>query len=266
MFVGLSFTINPSDIIQIEGLNGTGKTSLLRILAGLVRPDVGEVCWQNKNILSQPERYHQNLIFIGHQPGIKTVLTPYENLKFYQSLKQQKDNQAIWRALEQVGLIGYENLPVAQLSTGQQRRVALARLWLSHCPLWILDEPLTAIDKKGVTELITLFKLLLSCWTLAVALCSRQMPLDCVASVLSIMGIITAGFLPFIIMTSNPFARTLPDFPVDGRDLNPLLQDIGLIFHPPLLYMGYVGFSVAFAIASLISGQLPLYKKYGGDS
>ncbi len=158
LFVGLSFIINPGDIIQIEGPNGAGKTSLLRILAGLVRPDVGEVCWQNKNILSQPERYHQNLIFIGHQPGIKTVLTPYENLKFYQSLKQQKDNKAIWRALEQVGLIGYENLPVAQLSTGQQRRVALARLWLSHCPLWILDEPLTAIDKKGMTELITLFK------------------------------------------------------------------------------------------------------------
>ncbi len=105
---------------------------------------------------------------------------------------------------------------------------------------------------------LLLWVLLLSCWTLAVALCSRQMPLDSVASVLSIMGIITAGFLLFIIMTSNPFARTLPDFPVDGLDLNPLLQDIGLIFHPPLLYMGYVGFSVAFAfaISSLISGQL----------
>ncbi|RAW99497.1 MULTISPECIES: heme lyase CcmF/NrfE family subunit [unclassified Photorhabdus] len=105
---------------------------------------------------------------------------------------------------------------------------------------------------------LLLWVLLLSSWTLAVALCNRQMPLDAVAYVLSVMGIITAGFLLFIIMTSNPFTRTLPNFPTDGRDLNPLLQDIGLIFHPPLLYMGYVGFSVAFAfsIASLISGRL----------
>ena len=100
--------------------------------------------------------------------------------------------------------------------------------------------------------------LLLSCWSLAVALCSRAMPQDAVARVLSVMGMITAGFLLFIIMTSNPFTRTLPNFPIDGSDLNPLLQDIGLIFHPPLLYMGYVGFSVAFAfaIASLMAGRL----------
>lgn len=105
---------------------------------------------------------------------------------------------------------------------------------------------------------LLLWVLLLSCWSLAVALCSRSMPQDAVARVLSVMGMITAGFLLFIIMTSNPFTRTLPNFPIDGSDLNPLLQDIGLIFHPPLLYMGYVGFSVAFAfaIASLMAGRL----------
>lgn len=105
---------------------------------------------------------------------------------------------------------------------------------------------------------LLLWVLLLSCWSLAVALCSRAMPQDAVARVLSVMGMITAGFLLFIIMTSNPFTRTLPNFPIDGSDLNPLLQDIGLIFHPPLLYMGYVGFSVAFAfaIASLMAGRL----------
>ena len=105
---------------------------------------------------------------------------------------------------------------------------------------------------------LLLWVLLLSCWSLAVALCNRAMPQDAVARVLSVMGMITAGFLLFIIMTSNPFTRTLPNFPIDGSDLNPLLQDIGLIFHPPLLYMGYVGFSVAFAfaIASLMAGRL----------
>ncbi|WP_301098603.1 heme lyase CcmF/NrfE family subunit [Otariodibacter sp.] len=99
---------------------------------------------------------------------------------------------------------------------------------------------------------------LLSLWSIAVAVFSRQMPEDAVARVLGIMGLVSVGFLIFILFTSNPFLRTFPDFPVDGKELNPMLQDIGLIFHPPLLYMGYVGFSVAFAfaIASLMIGRL----------
>jgi cytochrome c-type biogenesis protein CcmF len=105
---------------------------------------------------------------------------------------------------------------------------------------------------------LLLWVLLLSVWTFAVALFSRRMPQDAVARVLAVMGTIAFGFLLFILFTSNPFARTLPLYPVDGRDLNPLLQDIGMIFHPPILYMGYVGFSVAFAfaIASLLAGRL----------
>ncbi|NNI30934.1 heme lyase CcmF/NrfE family subunit [Pasteurella multocida] len=99
---------------------------------------------------------------------------------------------------------------------------------------------------------------LLTLWGAAVAWFSRQLPQEAVARVLGIMGIISIGFLIFVLFTSNPFDRTFPDFPVDGKELNPLLQDVGLIFHPPLLYMGYVGFSVAFAfaIASLMTGKL----------
>ena len=99
---------------------------------------------------------------------------------------------------------------------------------------------------------------LLTLWGAAVALFSKQLPQEAVARVLGIMGMITIGFLLFVLFTSNPFDRTFPNFPVDGRELNPLLQDVGLIFHPPLLYMGYVGFSVAFAfaIASLMTGKL----------
>ncbi|THB27642.1 heme lyase CcmF/NrfE family subunit [Providencia sp. MGF014] len=105
---------------------------------------------------------------------------------------------------------------------------------------------------------LLLWVLLMSGWTFAVAICSYRMPLDIVARVLAVMGMVSVGFLLFIIFTSNPFSRTLPAFPIEGRDLNPLLQDPGLIFHPPLLYMGYVGFSVAFAfaIAALLSGRL----------
>ncbi|KJY83083.1 cytochrome C biogenesis protein CcmF [Vibrio galatheae] len=105
---------------------------------------------------------------------------------------------------------------------------------------------------------LLLWVLIQAGWTVAVATFSRGMPQESVARVLAVMGMITAGFLLFIILTSNPFLRTLPFFPVDGRDLNPLLQDPGLIIHPPMLYMGYVGFSVAFsfAIASLMTGRL----------
>ena len=99
---------------------------------------------------------------------------------------------------------------------------------------------------------------LLSFWAVGVATFTRKMPEEAVARVLSVMGLVSIGFLVFIIFSSNPFGRTFPDFPADGRELNPMLQDVGLIFHPPLLYMGYVGFSVAFAfaIASLMSGRL----------
>jgi cytochrome c-type biogenesis protein CcmF len=105
---------------------------------------------------------------------------------------------------------------------------------------------------------LLLWGLILSGWTMAVSLCSRQLPMAMLARVLAVMGMISTGFLLFLVATSNPFARLLPNVPIDGRDLNPLLQDVGLISHPPILYMGYVGFSVAFAfaIAALLDGKL----------
>ncbi len=105
---------------------------------------------------------------------------------------------------------------------------------------------------------LLLWILMLAGWTLAVAVFSRRLPSVMIAQVLAVMGMITVGFLLFIILTSNPFDRMLPNVPADGNDLNPLLQDFGLIVHPPMLYMGYVGFSVAFAfaIAALINGKL----------
>ena len=163
LFSGLSFTIEPGEMVQIEGRNGAGKTSLLRILAGLSSPDAGEVRWQGVSTRRQRDIFHQQLLYLGHQPGVKSVLTAFENLAFYLSVngptvKGNASAEAIYQALENVGLLGYEDVTVAQMSAGQQRRVALARLWLSNAPLWILDEPLTAIDKQGVATLITLFE------------------------------------------------------------------------------------------------------------
>jgi cytochrome c-type biogenesis protein CcmF len=105
---------------------------------------------------------------------------------------------------------------------------------------------------------LLLWAFILGGWTFAVSLCSRQLPSEMLARVLGVMGLISSGFLLFLLATSNPFARILPQVPLEGRDLNPLLQDFGLIVHPPMLYMGYVGFSVAFAfaIAALLGGQL----------
>ena len=105
---------------------------------------------------------------------------------------------------------------------------------------------------------LLLWALILGGWTFAVSIFSRQLPEEMLARVLGVMGMISSGFLLFLIVTSNPFARLLPNAPSDGRDLNPLLQDVGLISHPPMLYMGYVGFSVvfAFAIAALLGGRL----------
>lgn len=105
---------------------------------------------------------------------------------------------------------------------------------------------------------VLLWVTILSLWTAAVALFSRQMPRDMVATVIAVLGMVSVGFLLFILATSNPFHRLLPDFPAEGRDLNPLLQDPGLVIHPPMLYTGYVGFSVAFAfaVAALISGRM----------
>ena len=105
---------------------------------------------------------------------------------------------------------------------------------------------------------LLLWVFLLSLWSSAVALMSKRLPIESVARVLAILGVLSLGFYLFVLLTSNPFLRTLPYFPVDGRDLNPLLQDIGLVLHPPMLYMGYVGFSVAFAfaISALLEGRL----------
>ncbi|WP_413727927.1 cytochrome c biogenesis heme-transporting ATPase CcmA [Sodalis sp. RH19] len=158
LFSGLSFRISPGDIVQVEGANGAGKTSLLRILAGLAQPDEGQVSWRQQPIRRERGLYHREMLFIGHLSGINLSLTPLENLAFFQALGGGGRNEAdLWRALEHVGLSGYEDLPAAGLSAGQQRRIALARLWLSPAALWILDEPLTAIDQQGVAQLMSLF-------------------------------------------------------------------------------------------------------------
>ncbi|WP_241612798.1 cytochrome c biogenesis heme-transporting ATPase CcmA [Rosenbergiella epipactidis] len=150
LFKDLTFRLSAGEIMQIEGENGAGKTTLLRLLTGLSRPEEGSILWKDCSIGKPCEEWPQQMIYLAHLPGIKQVLTAYENLRFYHP---NVTREAIYQALEEVELTGYEDTPVANFSAGQQRRVALARLWLTDATLWILDEPLTAIDKWGVKKL-----------------------------------------------------------------------------------------------------------------
>lgn len=140
--------------MQVEGPNGSGKTTLLRMLAGLNRGFEGEIYWQGNPIAEVRDDFLASMLFFGHLPGVKAMLTAEENLRWYAALHPQTDSasKAIRHALARVGLAGYEDVPCNNLSAGQNRRVSLARLYLSHVPLWILDEPFTAIDRQGVSE------------------------------------------------------------------------------------------------------------------
>ncbi|WP_341504212.1 cytochrome c biogenesis heme-transporting ATPase CcmA [Gallaecimonas sp. GXIMD4217] len=156
LFEGLDLHLHPGELVQLEGPNGAGKTSLLRILAGLSQAEEGQVFYLGEPIHKAREAYHQDLLFLGHQSGVNQTMTALENLAFYARVLPSRD-QDLWAILARVGLAGFEDVPVGQLSAGQQRRVALARLWLSPARIWILDEPFTAIDKQGVAELELLF-------------------------------------------------------------------------------------------------------------
>ncbi|MBV0934555.1 cytochrome c biogenesis heme-transporting ATPase CcmA [Marinobacterium weihaiense] len=150
LFSNLNFALHAGEIVQIEGQNGSGKTTLLRILSGLSRHYEGDICWRGEPVDEVREQYCRELLYFGHQAGVKAVLTPEENLRWYAALSPSINAHAIADALWQVGLRGYEDVPCHSLSAGQNRRVSLARLYLSQAPLWILDEPFTAIDKRGV--------------------------------------------------------------------------------------------------------------------
>jgi len=150
LFDGLTFSVAAGEIVQIEGANGSGKTTLLRILSGLSRNYEGCLYWRGEAMEQVAEQYRSELLFFGHQPGVKALLTPEENLRWYQALHPSLERGDLRFALEQVGLRGFEDVPCHMLSAGQNRRVSLARLYLSKAPLWILDEPFTAIDKRGV--------------------------------------------------------------------------------------------------------------------
>jgi heme exporter protein A len=154
LFENIAFSVKAGELMFVSGPNGSGKTSLLRLLCGLSVPDKGEIRWNGTNIRSLGGEYHSAMTYLGHLGGIKDDLTAIENLRISCALAGYEiDEDQAKDALRRMGLAGREILPAKVLSQGQRRRVALARLLVTRTKLWILDEPLTALDVMAV-ELI----------------------------------------------------------------------------------------------------------------
>jgi heme exporter protein A len=158
LFADLDVAVPPGTCLHVAGENGAGKTSLLRIICGLLQPDAGEVRWKGTAIRSLREEFWQDLAYLGHLNGVKDDLTALENVAMASAIADRAAPAARSRAaLATFGLAGYEDAQARSLSQGQRRRIALARLALAEAaPLWVLDEPFTALDNRGVAILAQL--------------------------------------------------------------------------------------------------------------
>ena len=157
LYENLSFQVEPGQVLLLEGRNGSGKTSLLRTLCAIRLPDGGKITWDGEDIFELGPEYHAHTAYVGHKDGVKLDLTAVENLNMAKGLGDPNDDITIEQALAQVDLYGFEDVPARNLSAGQQRRLALARLLVTRAKLWILDEPFTSLDTHGIGVVEALF-------------------------------------------------------------------------------------------------------------
>ena len=159
LFTGLDLSVSPGTFVQLTGPNGSGKTSLLRILCGLLTPAEGQISWEGANIRSLGEEYVAQVTYLGHRHGIKDELSAVENLRISNAVNGVSvSKEHAFEALGQMGLGGRESLPARLLSEGQRRRVGLARLLVANTKLWLLDEVLTSLDKGAVARVRSLIE------------------------------------------------------------------------------------------------------------
>lgn len=169
LFSGLHLSLPAGSYLQVTGPNGSGKTSLLRILCGLLAPAEGEIKWQGENIRSLDEDYFTAVTYLGHRHGVKDELSAIENLRISNALNGIViSKQRALEALSRLGLAGRESLPARLLSEGQRRRVALARLLTCGTKLWLLDEILSSLDKGAVALIRSLIEEHLSAGGIAI--------------------------------------------------------------------------------------------------
>lgn len=154
LFSRLDLTVSAGEVWRVEGPNGSGKTSLLRMLCGLSSDYEGDILWETHPLPQARRALQAATLYLGHQAGVNGTLTAVEHLRWCQALRGARaSSSACWAALADVGLSGHEDVPVHRLSAGQQRRVSLARLKIEPAPLWVLDEPFTALDHAGIRHL-----------------------------------------------------------------------------------------------------------------
>lgn len=148
LFQGLEFTLNRGELLLLEGHNGSGKTSLMRAIAGMLTLETGEIFWNDVPVSVQRQEFHGALVWLAHRTGLKGDLTLIENLRFEGSLRRQADVDPA-SIFERLGISRLKRLPLRSLSAGQQRRVALGRMLMADVPLWLMDEPFTHLDREG---------------------------------------------------------------------------------------------------------------------
>ena len=156
LFQNLSFALNPGELLILEGSNGSGKTSLMRAIVGMLELEAGAIEWDGVPVHKNRQRFHGSLVWMAHRVGFKADLTLLENLRFEAALRPSSDKD-LDEILQRLGIERLTRLPLRSLSAGQQRRVSLARMLLSNAPLWLMDEPFTNLDRTGrelVIELV----------------------------------------------------------------------------------------------------------------
>ncbi len=156
LFEHLNFQLLPGQVLQVEGANGSGKTSLLRMLCGLALPASGQLLWQGEPLQENRAEYLTEVAYVGHNQGIKGDLTALENLQMLAALGSRRNGMDPREALQRLGMEGYGHTYCQRMSAGQRRRVALAGLLITRAKLWLLDEPFTAIDRQGIRSVTRL--------------------------------------------------------------------------------------------------------------
>jgi heme exporter protein A len=173
---GVGFELPRGQCLQVSGANGAGKTTLLRVACGLLFPESGRVLWEGRDVHQDLPAFHAVLLYIGHEPPLKSDLSAVENLRYWVGVRRRLARGAIEAALERVGAEAFGNRAARTLSAGQKRRVALAALALLAVPLWLLDEPTTNLDAAGQQLVVTLIEEQLARGGLVLAAAHQVLP------------------------------------------------------------------------------------------